>query len=346
MIDPGPIMSGTSAALRASVYRRPRAPIAHTGPRTFALPLMHTTPPPRPARRRPLLAAGAASLLLAAVTTAGVSALQTNPRGGEGANRNSAAETVSEGKTAPSLEADLAFAGLGKISQVSVKEGADVKAGEVLMKQDERGDAARLKALQADADVSARVKLAEQKKELADIQLQRQEKITEGGGGNQAEVDEARINAAVAATQILEEKRQGLVAEARADEQAVVLSDKTLKSPVDGVVQKLDAAEGEVFGPQTPAVKVVKIDPLYVKVILVPAAKVEKLKAGQTIQVRYPGEDAWRDAKLLYVEPQVNLALTEPLPFTLELPNPERRPAGLSVQVKLPADAGDVASAG
>ena len=318
--------------------RRPNVPR-----RPFSL-LMQTTPTPDALshRRRPLLSAAVAALLLAAGTAAGVSAFQADGRG----KASPASDSVFDGKTAPSLEADLAFAGLGKISEVKVKEGATVKAGEVLMKQDERGDQARLKALQADADVSARVKIAEQKKELADTQLKRMEEMKAGGGAKQTELDEARINAAVAATQILEEKRQGLVAEAKADEQAIVLSDKTLSSPVDGVVQKLDAAEGEVFGPQTPAVKVVKIDPLYVKVILVPAAMVEKLRPGATVQVRYPGDDAWRDAKLLYAEPRANIGPGDPLPFTLELPNPDRRPAGLSVQIKLPDDGGDVAKAG
>ena len=282
--------------------------------------------------------------MIAAGLTASVATLHAAAAPGRSAP--SAADSIFDGRSLPSLEADLAFAGLGKISEVRVKEGADVKAGEVLMKQDDRGDLARLKALEADADVSQRVKLAEQKRDLADIQLKVQEKINIGGAGKQEELDEARINAAVAATQILEEQRQGAVAEAKADEQRVMLDEKTLVCPHDGVVQKLDAAEGEVFGPQTPAVKIVKIDPLRVESKLVPAGRVMRLRPGQTVQVRYADEEQWRDAKLLFVEPRANLAIDDPLPFTLELPNPERRPAGLSMKIKFPAGPDDVAKAG
>ena len=290
--------------------------------------------------QRPILTAALALVLCAGATTAAVSALQAPRRGLSPGTVDSG--VVDGNKTAPSLEADLAFAAPGRIDSVGVKEGDAVKAGQVLMKQDSRADEAMLRAYQADADVTARVKLAEQKRELADIQLKRKEQVLAGGGTNPEEVDEARINAAIAATQIDEEQRQGLVAAAKVDEQQARVDEKVLKSPYDGVVQRVDAAEGEVFGPQTPALKVVQIDPLYVKVILVAAKTVEGLKVGQTVQVRYGLDGPWSDAKLLYVEPRANLGDGDPLPFTLELPNPERRPAGLTVQIKLPGGGGAV----
>ena len=298
---------------------------------------MPKTEPTKTNQARRQLAIAIAAVGLAGVATAG--AFQPSQQG-EPARRSYSARPLT-GTTEPSLEADLAFASPGKVGEVNVEEGQRVKAGDVLMKQDDRAERARLAALEADADVSARVKLAEQKKELADIQLQRQEEMAAGLGGRQTELEEARINAAIAATEIVEEQRQGLVAQARVEEQKALVEDKTLTSPHDGVVQVVDAAVGEVTGPSTPAVRVLKIDPLHVKVLLEPVLRVEKLRPGQVIKVKYPNEETYQEAKVLYIEPRANRAAGDPLPFTLEMPNPDLRAAGLTIEVLMPEVAGD-----
>ena len=111
---------------------------------------------------------------------------------------------------------------------------------------------------------------------------------------------------------------------------------KQIKAPFDGVVSKLDTHVGEVATNQAdkPAFKVVRNDPLWVDAHL-PAAVTARLKKGQTLQVRYVAEDKWTPAEVLYLSPQVR-AGSQTRMVRLQMANPEDRPSGLEVYVKLP----------
>jgi multidrug efflux pump subunit AcrA (membrane-fusion protein) len=227
---------------------------------------------------------------------------------------------------------DLAFPLLAQIAEVLVKEGDKVEAGQVLLKQDTAADMARLAGLEAKADVAVLVKLAEAQRDLANIELD----MARAGipAVRPIEVRQAELEVEVAETRIKEQTRQGQIDQFAADEQKVMIDYKTLRSPVGGFVEKLEAAVGEVFGPQTPAVRIVTTDPLHVEVLIADAARVMRLSLGDVVEVRYEGEEQWHDAKVVFISPVGDAGK---LPFKAELPNPEGKPAGLPVQVRLPS---------
>ncbi len=240
------------------------------------------------------------------------------------------------GQTKPSKEMDLAFADLGVISELHVKEGDQVEAGQMLIQQDAAADMAALAALEAEADVGARVKLAETQLALAEVELEALRFM--GHTAQPLEVKRAELQVQAEETRILEERRSGKVAQHRADQQRARIEQRSIKSPESGVVRKIDSTPGEVSGPQTPALQVVKIDPLYVEVANAPAAQVMGLRVGDPIKVRYVGADEWQDATIVFVDP-VGDPFGEParLSFRAELPNPDKRPAGLPMQVQMPS---------
>ena len=251
------------------------------------------------------------------------------------ATRSRMAEEIM-GKTQPSRDMELAFANLGRINEVLVKEGDKVEAGQMLMQQDIEADLARLRAMESEADVQARVELARTQADLARVELQSAEDA--GTAVAALEVERAQLEVKAADTRINEEQRLGTVAEHRAQEQRILVEQRSLASPEGGVVQKVDAAAGEVFGPQTPAIRVVTLDPLHVEVINAPAAQVMKLRVGDSVQVRYAGEDQWQEARVIFINP-IGDPTGEPgkLSFKADLPNPNGYPAGLRVEVQLPA---------
>lgn len=257
----------------------------------------------------------------------------------------STAEAI-PGETLPSKEMDLAFPLLGHVSEVLVKEGDVVEAGQVLMKQDIAADMARLQGLEAKADVKVLVALAGRQKELAELELEAAKNALTAM--SDLEVRRAELEVTIADTRIDEQRRQGKIDEFGAAEQRIMIDEKQMKSPDSGIVQKVDASVGEVFGPQTPALRIVKIDPLHVEVIQALASMVMRMKVGDIVQVRYDDEDQWRDAKVTFIDPVGNPSGgTGRLRFKAELPNPENLPAGLSVKVRLPTGGrGAEASAG
>jgi multidrug efflux pump subunit AcrA (membrane-fusion protein) len=110
----------------------------------------------------------------------------------------------------------------------------------------------------------------------------------------------------------------------------------TLVSRFDGTIRKVDAAVGEVSDPQKPSITVVSNDPLWVETKL-PISVTADLKMGQSLQVRYLGEDKWREAKIIFFDPIADATIEGGAQLVhLELPNPEGRRAGQSMAVKLP----------
>jgi RND family efflux transporter MFP subunit len=249
---------------------------------------------------------------------------------------------VFEAFTNPSQEVDLAFSNIGQVAEVMVKPGDRVTAGQVLMRQDDRAELARLMRLEAEADVAARVQIAEQRRDLAKTQAEKfKTMLADGGGspGSQREYEELVLNAAIAETQILEERRQGRAAEASVQELQVVMDQKLLRSPVDAVVQIVEAAQGEIFGPQTPAIRLVAIDPLEVEALFVPAEVVSQARVGDVAEVRFAhGQSGdwgeWMPATVTFIDPVADkTAGTRRM--RLELPNPGDRPAGELVEIRL-----------
>lgn len=288
-------------------------------------------PPSNPVATRSLRLLAFPALLLA------MAALGTAQDGQSPSTRSPGQSTADgiPGETLPSKEMDLAFPLLGHVSEVMVKEGDVVQAGQVLMKQDIAADTARLQGLEAKADVKVLVALAGRQKELAELELEAAKAAFTAVAD--LEVRRAELEVNIAETRIDEQTRQGKIDEFAAQEQRIMIDEKQMKSPVSGIVQKVDASVGEVFGPQTPALRIVKIDPLHVQVIQAPASMVMRMKVGDTVQVRYEDEDQWRDAKVTFIDPVGNPSGgTGRLRFKAELPNPENFPAGLSVKVRLP----------
>jgi hypothetical protein len=83
---------------------------------------------------------------------------------------------------------------------------------------------------------------------------------------------------------------------------------------------------------------VVKNDPLWVEFFL-PTMQSSKLKVGQQLEVRYPDQQQWAAAKVIYKAPVADAA-SDTQKMRLELANPNMTDTGLQVLVRLPANVG------
>jgi RND family efflux transporter MFP subunit len=238
------------------------------------------------------------------------------------------------GITRPSKSYELAFSNLGKVAEVPVKAGQMTREGALLMRQEAELEEARLEELRAEADVSGRVETASKQAELAKIVYDRIAGMFDSGGSTQSELEQARLEEIVARFRIDEEQRQGVAAEARVKQLEVQISQKALYAPASGVIRQVEAQVGEIHGPSQPAIELVVIDPVKIEVLNVEPSDVAKLTQGDVVQVRYAGEDEWLDATVSFIDPIARPEVNEQL-IKLDLPNPDRRPAGLEVEVRL-----------
>jgi multidrug efflux pump subunit AcrA (membrane-fusion protein) len=274
---------------------------------------------------RQLTLGGTASRLLVVAAAALAVGARAEPTGGE---------KLVVGLTLPSdgHPRELKFEAQGTIKSVEVKPGEHVKAGQVVMKQDDRKEVAELKGLQADV-TEIGIKQAKTQAVKAHADLKRLEAI-HAEAQNDAEVEKAKAEAEYYDLQISKEEADLEVKKHKVERQLAVVDMMQLRSPVDGYVLAIDSQTGETADPQKPAIKIVANDPLQVQLVLSTAMS-QKLKLGRKIRVSYDRKQ-WSDAEVSYVSPQALGVGTQKV--WLRLANPEARDSGLKITVELPED--------
>jgi len=241
--------------------------------------------------------------------------------------------------TKPSQELQLAFPGLGIISEVLVKEGQTVKKGQILMTADDRMDVKQLAALKIDGDSTVNIEAAKAEFENKEVELKRLEQMKVNNVASDLEVERARLEVAIAKLKIRQAEQEHATKGLDYQRQAVKVELLKLTSPIDGIVAKLNINRGEAVDPQNRdgAVVVVLNDPLWIEVRDLPTSQATRLQLGQTLKVRYTdaADKEWKDAQVIFFSPVADAASDTQL-VRLELPNPTLISSGLHMEVKLP----------
>ena len=247
-------------------------------------------------------------------------------------------ETIEKGFTEPSAHKELAFSFQGIISKVDVKEGDTIKAGQDLMKQDDRIEVLRLKGLRLEADQTLLIKAKQATLDNKKVVLKRQQEMFDKQAVSESELEEAKLDVVLAGAEVELAEHDAVTKGADADLQQAHVDELSMKSPIDGVVEKIVQSEGEVANIDKPSIVVVKNDPLWIEMKTLPAATVQKMKTGDTLDVRYPGDDAWQKATINFIDPVAD-ARAGTQAIRMEMPNPQNRSTGLTIDVRIPAAA-------
>jgi len=178
----------------------------------------------------------------------------------------------------------------GRISQILVKEGQKVSAGQlVAVVGDERI------ALEAQA-ASAGVTAAEAANERAQQDLGRSERLFASGAISQAAIDQARSAAKAAEAQLKSARAQAGAARALNNQGQVV-------APSNGEVTRIPSPRGAVIMPGEVVVQIATGAP--VLRIELPESEAANLKQGQSIRFLPEGSDVQRLATIRQVYPAV-----------------------------------------
>ena len=247
-------------------------------------------------------------------------------------------ESFQQGFTQPSARKELAFSFQGIIGHVDVKEGDAVKAGQELMRQDDRIELKRLEGLKLDADRTLLIKAKQATLENKNVELKRKTDLFHNHAMSESEYLEAQLDVVLATAEVELARHDAEVKLADAGLQAVHVELMTMKSPVDGVVEKIIQSEGEVAEIEKPSIVVVCNDPLWIDVKTLPVSTVQKLRKGDELEVRYPGEETWLKATINLIAPVAD-ARSGTQAIRLQMANPDKRSTGLAMEVKIPTAA-------
>jgi RND family efflux transporter MFP subunit len=138
----------------------------------------------------------------------------------------------------------------GKVIEVNVEEGMEVREGQDLARLDDSSLQAALKLYRAQLE-AAKQQIPESEVRLAQarVQLQRQERLRQEGLNTPNDIDNARAEVDSLVARIASAREQVKVAESQIAMQQTAIDDTIIRAPFSGVAISKDAQAGEMVSP-------------------------------------------------------------------------------------------------
>lgn len=244
-----------------------------------------------------------------------------------------------EAVTKPSADIELSFVRVGRVAEILIKEGDPVKTGQLLASQDDRVEQLQLLQLKAKAVNRTRIEAAAADLRQKEEDLKKIEGAKKKGAATDWEVEHARLNVKIAGLALQLAKFEHEQDRAKYEEVKADVDRMRLVSPMHGRVEEIAIEVGESPQPLKPAIRLVKIDPLWIDIIA-PLTVAQPLKPGDTAGVMFPGHGAQGvgekiEGRISFVS-AMSKAASDTLRVRLEIANPNGRPAGERVLVSFP----------
>jgi len=234
--------------------------------------------------------------------------------------------------TIPSADVTLSFVQPGRVAKVSVKEGDKVVSGQLLMRQDDAAELARLSQIKAQSQDTTKIEGAEASLAQKEVRLKKLEWAKQRGSATELEVEESRLEVTIAKLSLRIARFEHEQDKRKYEEAQIRVDNMSLKSPIDGMVEKIEVEVGESINGLAGAVRVVKTDPLWIDVP-VPLTKAKNLKSGQSVTVDFPGpQTASQKGKIIFAATAADAA-SATLRVRIEVANKSIRPSGEHVEV-------------
>jgi RND family efflux transporter MFP subunit len=234
--------------------------------------------------------------------------------------------------TNPSADVTLSFVLPGRIAEVHINEGDRVKAGKILVQQDDAADQAQLIQIKAQSEDTTQIEAAQASLDQKRVDLKKIEWVAKRGSATELEVEHAKLDVKIAELSLKVAEFEHKQSERKYKEAQIRVDNMGLKSPIDGRVEKVDVEVGESVKGLDDVVRVVKTDPLWIDVP-VPLAEGRTLKLGQNTKVTFPdAEQTPVEGKVIYISTVADAA-SATLRTRIEVPNKLKRPAGEHVRV-------------
>ncbi|RMF25637.1 MAG: efflux RND transporter periplasmic adaptor subunit [Deltaproteobacteria bacterium] len=212
------------------------------------------------------------------------------------------------GTAEASQHADIKARVDGVISEVLFREGAQVRAGDILVRLDDRKATARLDLARAALD-SARARLA-----IADQRLERHRELLAGHLVSQEAFDSVEAEQRAAAAAVREQEAAVALA-------ARELEDFSLRAPFAGVVGARLVDVGNYVERGTIVTVLLQTDPMHVR-LGIPDRYAGRVRTGMQVRIAPGDRTETVDGTIDFVDPRVDPG-TRTLSVRVAVPNPD-----------------------
>lgn len=238
----------------------------------------------------------------------------------------------------PSQVADIGSPVLGVLERVLIDRGAVVKKGQPLAQVQADVERAAVALAGAKARAQAELQAAQSAHDFARRKQDRTQDLYNKKFISQQALDQTDTEAALADKKIAQAREQQRLAQQELAYAQAQLDQRTIRSPIAGIVVERYLHEGERVDDK-PVARVAAVDPLRVEV-LVPSALFGRVEPGMVVTVKpeLPGTPEVK-ARVSLVDRVVDTA-SNSFRVRLELPNPDHAlPAGLRCKAEFGLEA-------
>jgi len=221
----------------------------------------------------------------------------------------------------PHTVVDVSTRETGVLQELLVARGDTVKEGQPMAHLNRDVEQATVELARARAETEAEIDELRENLAFAQRESRRIDQLSVAKAASVTEKDKATTDARRAELQLQQALDRQRIARLELERAQRLLENRTIRSPVDGVVVERLMSPGE-SAENRPIVKLAKIDPLNVEII-VPVDKFGAIAVGMKAEVtpRYPGAKV-ESATVTVVDPVVDAA-SDTFGVRLLLPNPD-----------------------
>ncbi len=221
----------------------------------------------------------------------------------------------------------------GVVANVKVKRSTTVKKGDPLVLLESSVENTVVERARVLAAVEGEIKLQKEKLAFAERMHARVQELFENEAISAEKNDQAATEVTLAKARLQKAKENRSLARLDLARARAMLNQRTIKSPISGIVVDRFVSPGEFVGSQ-PLLRVAQMDPLRVEVIL-PAKMFRKIKPGMKADVIPETETDGSYSSTVAIVDRVIDPASGTFGVRLELPNPDYRlPSGLKCSVR------------
>jgi RND family efflux transporter MFP subunit len=210
----------------------------------------------------------------------------------------------------------------GILITIDVEEGERVRRDQPLARLDQEVIEASLRIADKQQQLRGQLDSAQAELRLRDDRLDKLQQLLQNHHASQEEVDRAAAESEIARARVLAAEEALEVKRLEYERIQAQLDRRLIRSPVDGIVKRVQKEIGEFVAPTDPVVlTIVKLDPL-LATFAVPADQAGQLEVGQSVQIRMGPEKAPVGGTVKFISPVVD-AQSSTVTVKVELPNPQ-----------------------
>ncbi|MCP4340449.1 MAG: efflux RND transporter periplasmic adaptor subunit [Desulfobulbaceae bacterium] len=221
----------------------------------------------------------------------------------------------------------------GVVTHINVQRSSSVHKGDPLVLLDSSVEEVVVERAQVLAEVEGELKLQKEKLAFARRMHTRVEELFKSEAISAEKYDQAAAEVTFARAQLQKARENRELARLDLTRAKAMLNQRTIKSPISGIVVERFVSPGEFVGNQ-PLLRVAQMDPLRVEVIL-PADKFRQIKPGMMADIVPETDPDGSYSSTVVIVDRVIDPASGTFGVRLELPNPGYRlPSGLKCTVR------------